>query len=74
MSTWKYAGPQEETVPDMGAQDDIGGTLILRPGQEYEFEGSPQGNLAWWTCEAPPADKDTTGTTSPVTTDTDTTD
>lgn len=53
-----YAGPSVQVVPEMGAQDGPG-TLILRPGQHYDFPGSPPGDPAWWVPvpPAPPAAK-----------------
>ena len=57
MKTWQWRGPQDEVVPDMGAQDEHGGTLILRPMQTYQFEGDPPGNPAWWLPVPAPATK-----------------
>ena len=48
MSEVVYCGPTDQVVPEMTAQDDVGGTLILRPGQRYSFAGVPPGDPAWW--------------------------
>ena len=46
MTALAYSGP-EQVVPEMRAQTGTG-TLILRPGETYEFDGTPPGNPAWW--------------------------
>jgi hypothetical protein len=52
MATWTWYGT-EQVVPEMNAQDGKG-TLILRPGQEYGFEGDPPGDPAYWAEAVPP--------------------
>ena len=49
-----YIGPTVQIVPELTAQDDIGGTLILRPGQHYDFAGDPPGDPSWWRTGVPP--------------------
>lgn len=55
MSEWVYCGPQELVVPELSAQDDVGGTLVLRPGQSYVFAGDPPGDPGTWRKPVPPA-------------------
>jgi hypothetical protein len=54
MARFTYAGWDDQVVPEMTAQDDIGGTLVLRPGQEYDFDGDPPGDPARWAAVPPP--------------------
>lgn len=52
MASWTYNGP-EQAVPELGAQDETGGTLILRAGQSYDFPAAPPGDPMLWTAAAP---------------------
>ena len=60
MALQTYAGPQEQVFPHLRALDGEPGTLVLRPGESYDFGGElegysePPGPAWWWkTAEAP---------------------
>ena len=62
MALQTYVGPQEQVFPHLRALDGEPGTLVLRPGESYDFGGGPAGykeppGPAWWwkPAEAPAA-------------------
>ena len=62
MALQTYVGPQEQVFPHLRALDGEPGTLVLRPGESYDFGGElegykePPGPAWWWTpAEAPAA-------------------
>ena len=57
MPSFTYAGPQELVFPHQQALDAIG-TLVLTPGETYDWgDQAPVGPSWWWTpvAPAPPA-------------------
>jgi hypothetical protein len=59
LSTYQYMGRTDQEAPGYCAQDDIGGTMILRYRQTYVFDKKPPGDPALWRAvparaEAPP--------------------
>ena len=62
MALQTYVGPQEQVFPHLRALDGEPGTLVLRPGESYDFGGElegykePPGPAWWWKpAEAPAA-------------------
>ena len=62
MAAQTYVGPQEQVFPHLRALDGEPGTLVLRPGESYDFGGElegykePPGPAWWWKpAEAPAA-------------------
>ena len=62
MAAQMYVGPQEQVFPHLRALDGEPGTLVLRPGESYDFGGGlegykePPGPAWWWKpAEAPAA-------------------
>ena len=62
MAALIYNGPQEQVFPHLRALDGEPGTLVLRPGESYDFAGGlegykePPGPAWWWKpAEAPAA-------------------
>ena len=63
MASQTYVGPQEQVFPHLRALDGESGTLVLRPGESYDFGGEenagyvqPPGPSWWWKpAESPPA-------------------
>ena len=63
MASQTYVGPQEQVFPHLRALDGESGTLVLRPGESYDFGGEenagykePPGPAWWWKpAEAPAA-------------------
>ena len=62
MAAQTYVGPQEQVFPPLRALDGEPGTLVLRPGESYDFGGElegykePPGPAWWWKpAEAPAA-------------------
>ena len=62
MALQTYVGPQTQVFPHLRALDGEPGTLVLRPGESYDFGGGlegykePPGPAWWWKpAEAPAA-------------------
>ena len=47
MKSFTYFGPDGQVVPEMLAPDGSG-TLVLHPGEMYQFDDDPPGDPAWW--------------------------
>jgi hypothetical protein len=60
MAALTYTGPQELVFPHLRALDGAEGTLVLRPGESYDFGGgqagydAPPGPSWWWKAADPP--------------------
>ena len=53
MAAQTYVGPQTQVFPHLRALDGEPGTLVLRPGESYDFGGELEGykeppGPAWW--------------------------
>ena len=53
MAAQTYVGPQTQVFPHLRALDGEPGTLVLRPGESYDFGGGLEGykeppGPAWW--------------------------
>ena len=53
MALQTYVGPQEQVFPHLRALYGEPGTLVLRPGESYDFAGGLEGykeppGPAWW--------------------------
>ena len=59
MAAQTYVGPQTQVFPHLRALDGEPGTLVLRPGESYDFGGGlegykePPGPAWWWKPAAP---------------------
>ena len=59
MALQTYVGPQEQVFPHLRALEGVTGTLVLRPGEDYDFDAQPEGyrkppGPAWWWKPADP--------------------
>ena len=55
MTQYKFAGPQEVVLPHQRALEGAQGTLVLTPGEEYDFgDTRPVGPAWWWDPQPPP--------------------
>ena len=61
MASQIYVGPSEQVFPHLRALDGEPGTLVLRPGESYDFGGEenagykePPGPSWWWQPAASP--------------------
>jgi hypothetical protein len=62
MALQTYAGPQTQVFPHLRALDGVPGTLVLVPGESYDFSKEPEGYSKppgpswWWKPAEPPGD------------------
>lgn len=57
MTAYKFMGPQQVVLPHQRALEGATGTLVLTPGESYDFgDAVPPGPRWWWDPEPPEAD------------------